>query len=112
METKQLDIILKYCHNYDDIVNFTYDCEDLITKKIINYYKDYILDYSEKSENQNLIELVDIAVNEYIKNPKFYKFFQNNFNDTINNELVYVIINLYQQFKEDEIKDIESTKWI
>ena len=32
METKQLDIILKYCHNYDDIVNFTYDCEDLIKK--------------------------------------------------------------------------------
>ncbi len=46
METKQLDIIFKYCKNYDDIVNFSYDKKDMVTKRIINYYQDYTLDYS------------------------------------------------------------------
>lgn len=112
METKQLDIIFKYCKNYDDIVNFSYDKKDMVTKRIINYYQDYTLDYSDKLENQNLLELLDLAVNEYIKNPKFYKYIQTIFNDTINNELIYVLINLYRLFKDEEIKDIENTKWL
>lgn len=112
METKQVELIFKNCHHYDDIVNFDYNKEDFISKKIITYYQDYILDSNNKLENQNIIQLLDNAVNEYVKNPKFYRIVQSAFEDIISNELVYIIVNLYRQFEDDGLKDIENTKWL
>ena len=35
--------ILKYCPNYYNIVNFDFNESDIISEKLINIYKNYIL---------------------------------------------------------------------
>jgi hypothetical protein len=112
MNEVRLEKVFKATRNYDDIVNFNYGVHDFVSKKIINYYQDYVLDSDNRVDNQNLLEFLDISVNEYIKNPKFYKYVQNAFQDIISNEIVYIMINLYKQYEEDKIKDIENTKWL
>ena len=112
MEKTQLDLAFENCHHYDDIVNFDYTNEDFVSEKIITYYKDYVLTYSGKLDNQNSIELLDNAVYEYIRNPKFYKFVQSAFEDIISNDLVYILINLYRRYEEEAMRDIEATKWL
>lgn len=35
--------VMKYAVNYNKVVNFLYDDNDFITNKIIEYYKNYVL---------------------------------------------------------------------
>ncbi len=109
---------LKYASNYDEIISFIFDEEDFITKRIINYYKEYLLD-TKGSDNKCIREL-DESVYEYLTDNKFNIFVTNYLeeleesNDDIDyyNNLDINLPKLYKRFKSDSLNTISSTRWL
>ena len=67
--------------NYDKIVNFLYEENDAITKKIIESYQEYIFSIKNNKCKKN----IDKVLSEYILKENFYKYVKENFD----NEVLY-----------------------
>ena len=54
MENTRIDDVLSSCPNYDVIINYNVkDCDE-ITRKLINYYEDYVfINFSDKNKISN-----------------------------------------------------------
>lgn len=70
---------LKYATYYDDIVCCVFEEEDFITKRIINYYQEYLLGINKC--NNYRVRALDKAVYEYLKNLKFNRFVREYLNE-------------------------------
>ena len=66
-------MIYDFCPNYDMIVNYVDN--DILTKDIINEYRDFLTTNNDEIE----IHLVDFVVGEYLSDEKFYIFVHDNF---------------------------------
>jgi hypothetical protein len=101
-----------YCPNYDSIVEYDYKKEDLITKHLIDYYRD--LAFSEKEEDLPHLTKLDLSLFSYINNMDFYKKVQHDFLAMSNYEddIISNFIKLYDQNEDLRIKEIKNTKWI
>lgn len=111
-EEKSIDLIFKNSPHYDNIVNFDYSSDDIISKSLITCYQDQILDNNEDIENQKLIAVLDMVVNEYVSNPKFYRYIHSSYEYDVNDNLVEVIIKMYKQYEEIKMQEIENTRWL
>jgi len=110
MLKEHLDVILDNCEHYDDIINYTPNEYDELTKDMIRYYQDYIFFNWDQAEK---IKLLDHIMNEYLKNIKFYKYLQARFQQTGDVLPLYdVIVNLYNNYQLEAMKKVDNTKWI
>ena len=71
------------CPNYDKIVNFLYLENDIISKLLIEYYQEYV--FNIKSEKSKL--KIDSIMSLYADKEDFYKYVQNYFDISNNNEI-------------------------
>src|SRR5690554_5137600 len=112
--------ILTYCPHFNDIVNCDFFEDDTLTKKLIEYYQDYIFNIDADNEQQTaLIKKLDAAIYKYIEDYRFAKslkdtldidaIVQSNF--SYFEQLMEYIINFFNEYKE-EVIEIEPTKWI
>lgn len=106
------EVIKQYCPNYDLIVEFDYKKEDLITKHLIDYYRDYV--YLVKEEEYSILQKLDNALNTYINKNNFYKKVQNHFNDLTDyqDDIVSNFIMLHEKHEDESLKDVLNTKWL
>lgn len=106
--------ILEHCPNYDKIVTYSYQRTDLISKNLINSYKDYIRSMETMEESADEVNRVDQIVGLYVTDIHFYDFVQENY---YSDNLPY-----YLDFKDelDRLKMAyellgaghEQTKWL
>jgi hypothetical protein len=106
------EALKKYCPNYDMIVEFDYRKDDLITKHLIDYYRD--LAFSEKEEDLPHLTKLDLSLFSYINNNDFYKKVQNHFLGLGNYEddIISNFIKLYDDSEDTRFKEVKNTKWI
>ena len=110
MLKEHLNVILDNCKYYDDIINYTPNEYDELTKDMIRYYQDYIFFNWDQSEK---IKLLDHIMNEYLKDAKFYKYLQACFHQSGDVLPLYdVIVNLYNNYQLEAMKKVDNTKWI
>jgi hypothetical protein len=76
--------ILTCCSHFDEIVNYDFLEDDMFTKKIIQYYQDFIFNIDEKEDNLALIKQLDEAVYKYMEDYRFAKSLR----DTLDIDLV------------------------
>lgn len=108
-------IDIKSSPNYDKIVNFLYEDNDLISKLLIDNYQEYLTHIkSKKSKNE-----MDEIMNCYTEKDDFYKKVQTYFNLEENHELLdsydQVIRKLrivYKTWKEEKFKAMKSARWL
>lgn len=114
-------LVSKLCPNYDNIVGFDYGADDLISKQIIDDYRDYVFSADSNCKEQLLIiRQLDTAVCEYINNNKFYRKVQDYYNnlEIVNdgpeyiNYLVKSFIKLHNDYCDGLLKEIPNTKWL
>lgn len=101
--------------NYDKIVNFLYEENDIISKYLIECYQEYI--FNIKNKKSKLI--IDDVMNEYIKKEEFYKYVFNHFNPSFSSELydsydkvIRKLINLHKEYETNTLKKINNTRWL
>jgi len=110
--------ILKYIPHYDEIVSFPYKEDDFITKRIINYYQEYIFGIIEC--NNYRIRTLDKTIYEYLTNIKFNNFSKKYLekleeaNDEIDyyNNLDINLPRLYKRFELENIEVISGSRWL
>lgn len=114
-------VVFEACPNYDHIINYQMRDQDINTKRIIHYYEDYIfnINLTDEEELQKISKL-DQIIYEYITNRRLLEYFEINFERKMQendekayfDELVDTIIELYEQYKKDQITKINTPKWI
>lgn len=103
---------IKYSPNYDKIVNFLYEDNDEISKKIIESYQEYIFNIKNKKCKEN----IDSVLNNYTDKGDFYKYVQDYFNshdlyETYNN-IIIILNKLYKEYEEAKLKTIKNVRWL
>ncbi len=113
--------ILNCCPNYNEIVNCDFLEDDLFTKKLIEYYQEFIFNIDENNDEQkNRVKKLDEAIYKYIADYRFAKTLKNtlDIDVIINNGFSYLeqlmeyIVSFFSEYQEQEIRDICQTRWI
>ena len=101
--------ILDCCINFDNIVNFVFDEDDLYSKQLVQYYKSIVLEANITNESKlKKIKEFDSIMYRYIYDYKFRKSLKNE----ITRFKVEKIIDFSEYYYENSIKSFESTIWI
>ena len=123
-ETLTIDVtnvkkILKCCPYYDDIINSDIMYNDDLSIDLIEWYKDII--FSCNGDNEEDIKIISNIVSciyIYINDNKYKKGLKKriinndiNLNDNYK-EVVNKILNYTEEYEENELLNITSTKWI
>ena len=99
-------VILKDIKNYDVIVNYVYS-SDYITKMIIDYYREFVLN---KNNNKKKIINLDKVVYEYLYNSEFNNYVKDNIDNIFLSDIEKYIKKLYKEFNKKGIK--KETRWL
>lgn len=101
--------------NYDKIVNFLYEDNDLISKLLIDNYQEYLSHIKSKKSKKEMDEIM----NCYTEKEDFYKKVQGYFNLEENHELldsydkvIRKLRILYKTWKEEKFKTMKSARWL
>lgn len=111
--------ILTCCSHFDEIVNHDFLEDDIFTKKLIQYYQDFIFSIQDIEKNLPLIKVLDEAVYKYIEDYRFAKSLKDTLDidvivsDKFNwlGELMEYIINFYKTYDDSSVP-VTPTKWI
>lgn len=110
MEKNHLEDVLRCCPNYDEIISYNIKDKDEISRELINYYEDFVfINFNDK----NKLSELDLILYKYIKDTDFYKFIQDRFQregDVL--PLFDELKKLYEEFKIQALKRVESSVWI
>lgn len=109
------DGIINICENYDVIVNYAYSEDEIITKILIESYRDFIevIDLDSIDE-VDLIYKYDQAVAYYLEHYEFKKLVTEEYNiaRSDSNEVISNLIGLYNEYKNILITKENSPKWV
>ena len=66
--------VLNYCPNFNRIINFKYNGDDIITDKLITIYRDFIFK-ADLTNNQDItmVKDIDYVLNRYTEDYLFRK---------------------------------------
>lgn len=123
-ETLTIDVtnvkkILKCCPYYDDIINSDIIYNDDLSIDLIEWYKDIIFSCNgDNEEDIKVIRNIDRCMYIYVNDTKYKKGLKKriinndiNLNDNYK-EVVNKILNYTEEYEENELLNITSTKWI
>ena len=113
-------IILGCCPHFNEIVNCDFLEDDILTKKLIQYYQDFIFSINEENQAElDLISKLDKAMHKYVMDYRFAK----NLKETLEidaivkpdfnylDQLIEYIVNFFREYQEQEV-NVKQTRWI
>ena len=113
--------VLTYCPNFYKIIEFSPYEDDIISKKLIKLYQQYIfrIDINNPEDVESVINL-DKVVSKYIDDYLFRREMQKQIlqirvkKDTkdILKEIIYSIIKIFDNYEEYTTRVIYISKWI
>ena len=111
--------ILTSCSHFDDIVNYDFLEDDILTKKLIQYYQDYVCNVDDAGDNLELVKKLDNALYKYIDDYRFAKSLKDTLDvdmitsDSFNylEQLMKYIIDFFTSYDETSIP-VAQTQWI
>ncbi len=113
--------ILKYCPNFERIINLDYYEDDTVTERLIHIYEKFIFSSNiENDEDLLLIKEIDRVLGKYIDDYAFRKemqveIFRVKVRKTCNNILKAIvegIIRIFEKYEEDSTRNIYISRWI
>lgn len=111
--------VLTCCIHFDEIVNYDFLEDDILTKKLIQYYQDYIFNIDEQDEKLALIKQLDEALYKYMDDYHFAKRLKDSLDvDVVTSEnfayleqLMTYIVTFFKSYDESETSTT-PTRWI
>lgn len=106
--------MMNLCKNYDKIVNYRYDEHDVMTKMLIDCYRDTMetINLDNIDEVKSMLEY-DETLKTYLENYKFYKMVKMYYHNQTawGNSTIENMNQLYRIYQEVKMITHES-KWI
>lgn len=126
IQTQTIDIghvkkILDNCPHYDMIVNYEYPYGDVLSKKLIDWYRELIFSANGNNESQlMLIKALDKSLYLYVKDNKYKRGLRKivsiselTFEDknTIK-DVIKKLIEFTTNYEKKEIREVSIAKWL
>lgn len=114
-------LVLSNCPNFYRIVNFEYFEEDFVTEKLIKIYEDFIFKANiENQEEIHIVKKIDYVLGRYIDDYLFRRRMQKEIyrvkvkkeSTNILQGIVLSIIQIFNHYEEDTIRNIYISRWI
>ena len=126
IQTLTIDIghvktILDNCPHYDMIVNYEYPYGDMLSKSLIEWYRELIFSANGNDENQLLlIRILDKSLYLYIKDNRYKRGIKKIITvDELNlkdkeliKDTIKKLIEYTSKFEKKEIREVELSKWL
>lgn len=126
VKTQTIDIeyvqkVLKYCPNFDSIVNYDYEYGDVLSSKLIDWYRDLVFSTDGNNEKQlTIISFIDKSLSMYVKDRRYKKGLSKILtvedislnNQSLIKELIKKIVLFTNNYEKKRILEISSSKWI
>jgi|GEM_PF-408807 hypothetical protein len=126
IQTQTIDIqhvkkILENCPHYDMIVNYEYPYGDVLSKKLIDWYRELIFSANGNDENQLLlIKALDKSLYLYVKDNKYKRGIRKiidiselGFSDkSIIKETIKKLIEFTNNYEKKEIRELSISRWL
>ena len=126
IQTQTIDIqhvkkILENCPHYDMIVNYEYPYGDILSKRLIDWYRDLIFSANGNDENQLLlIKALDKSLYLYVKDNKYKRGIRKiidvselGFNDkSVIKETIKKLIEFTNNYEKKEIRELSISRWL
>ncbi len=126
LQTQTVDIdhvikVLQSCPNYDKIVNYEFPYGDILSEKLIDWYREMVFSANGKDENQlRIINAIDKSMYLYVSDNKYKKGLKKILSPeevTLKDkELIRTVlmklINYTNQYEKNQVLEIDTSKWI
>jgi len=126
IQTQTIDMshvkkILENCPHFDMIIHYEYPYGDVLSKKLIDWYKDLIFSANGNNEEQLLlIRALDQSMYLYVRDNKYKRelrkvitidelSFENK--NTIKDS-IRKLIELTSRYQKQEIREVSISKWL
>ncbi len=126
IQTQTIDMshvkkILENCPNFDMIVHYEYPYGDILSKELINWYRELIFSANGNNENQlMLIRALDKSLYLYVRDNKYKReirkvltvdelTFENK--DAIKN-VIKRLIEFTNNYEKEEIREVTTSRWL
>ena len=126
IQTQTVDIervkkILEYSPHYNTIIGYEYPYGDILSKKLIDWYRELIFSANKDSEEQlSLVNALDISLYLYVRDNKYKNgirkiitaedlTFDNR--DTIK-EVIRKLVIYTKEYEQNEVREITTSKWL
>jgi len=125
-ESRTIDVervkkILDNCPNYDKIINFEYKEGDVLSYKLVEWYKELIFSANASDENQlRIISEIDKSLYLYVNDRKYAKGLKKIISaEEVSLEdqglirtVIKKIIYFTNCYEKKEILNVRNTKWL
>lgn len=113
-------LVLENCPNFYRIINFEYFEEDCVTEKLIKIYEDFIFKADIANiEEINMVKKIDYVLGKYIDDYLFRRRMQQEIykvkikkTTDVLRSIVESIIQIFNHYEEDTIRNIYISRWI
>lgn len=126
LQTQTIDIlhvqkILECCPHYDKIVNYEYPYGDILSKKLIDWYRDLIFSANANNEGERmLIRALDQSLYLYIRDNKYKRGLRKlitaeelTFSDkSLIKDVIKRLIEFTSSYEKKEVREVTTSKWL
>lgn len=126
IQTQTIDInhvrkILENCPNFDKIVNYEYPYGDVLSKKLIDWYRELIFSANGNNESQLMvINALDKSLYLYVKDNKYKRGIRKIIsadelsfeNKKVIKEVIKRIIEFTNNYEKKELRDFSIARWL
>ena len=126
IQTQTIDInhvrkILENCPNFDKIVNYEYPYGDVLSKKLIDWYRELIFSANGNNESQLMvINALDKSLYLYLKDNKYKRGIRKIIsvdelsfeNKEVIKEVIKRIIEFTNSYEKKELRDFSIGRWL
>lgn len=122
MITSKTQNVLQICVHYDDIINYPFKENDILTKVILDEYENKIFEVDSQDYGKtNHLKVIDIVVYEYLTDTKFMNSMRNTLafegvsideESLLNYDIISTLIKVYRNYRERNENKKEDTLWL
>jgi len=126
IQTQTIDIshvkkILESCPNFDKIINYQYPYGDMLSKKLIDWYRELIFSANGNNENQlMLIKSLDRSLYLYVRDNRYKRELRKIItidelsfeNKNVIKEVIKKLIEFTSSYEKKEVREVSVAKWL
>jgi len=126
IQTQTIDIehvrkVLQNCPHFDNIVNYEYQYGDILSKKLIDWYRELIFSANGNNEKQlMLINALDRSLYLYIRDNKYKRGIRKIITDeeltfedkNLIKDVIRKLIEFTSSYEKKEVLEFSNTKWL
>ncbi len=126
IQTQTIDIghvkkVLENCPNFDMIVHYEYPYGDMLSKKLIDWYRDLIFSANGNNENQlMLIRALDRSLYLYVRDNKYKRGLRKVItvddlaldNRELIKDAIKKLIEFTSNYEKKEVREVSVSRWL